>query len=190
MQLEFESARLTFRPLKVSDGSDLQHTYCDPRVMRYVYPALTPEQLEQRMPSFTRRGVGGALGVWRAARKDTDRFVGDGILLPLAIETDDTQWELLDGGVDMPSGDIEVGYILRADAWGRGYGTEICKTLIDFGFQHLPISEIVAVTDPDNATSMHVLAKSGLRHCGMRRAYASEATDFRINRAAWEARGT
>ncbi|MEL7542420.1 MAG: GNAT family N-acetyltransferase [Pseudomonadota bacterium] len=187
MQLELETSRLTLRPVGMTDAANLERTLCDAEVMRYVGKPLTPAALEAFMPTLTRRAAGGALGIWIASRKDTGMVIGDGILLPLPIDADDTEWEFLADQKELPPREVEVGYILRREAWGQGYATEICERLLTFGFANLAVDEIVAVTDPANAASMRVLTKSGMTNHGLRRAYACETTDFRVTRAAWEA---
>ncbi len=185
MQLTIETPRLLLRPNTLNDWDIGIQVLSDPEVMRYVGAPLSPEDVRKHMPTFIRRSAGGAIGIWIAEHRATGEKIGDGILLPLPIEADDTEWELM-GGDEMPDRDIEVGYLLKPSAWGHGYASEICAALIDFGFENTNLEEIVAVTDPDNGASRRVLIKCGLINHGMRRAYGGETTDFRISRAAWE----
>ncbi|MEL6423686.1 MAG: GNAT family N-acetyltransferase [Pseudomonadota bacterium] len=185
-QLIITTARLVLTPLQIDEASDLEASLGDPQVMRYVGSALSRAEIDAAMPDLVRRGGGGALGIWLAREKAGGAVVGDGVLLPLPIEVDDTEWHLLDGGASFPPRDIEVGYILREAAWGNGYATEICRALLAFAFRQTPLEQVVAVTDPDNAASKHVLAKCGLIDHGLRRAYAETVTDFRISRATWQ----
>ena len=85
----------------------------------------------------------------------------------------------------MPHGDVEVGYILKKSAWGKGYATEACRRLLRFAFEETALDEIVATLDSENRNSRHVLEKCGLVYKGMRRAYAEESLDFRITRQQW-----
>ncbi|MGI9407511.1 MAG: GNAT family N-acetyltransferase [Hyphomicrobiaceae bacterium] len=186
MQLELETERLILRPLSEADLDLGFELFTDPEVMRYVGDLETPESLRTGMPVWCRRCGGGRIGVWVACKRDTNEKIGTGILLPLPIDLDDTDWSLVDGG-GIPDAEIEVGYILKTSAWGKGYATEICARLIRFAFEETPLDEIVAVTDPENQASMHVLKKCGMTFRGVRRAYAGEATDFSITRAQWEA---
>ena len=85
----------------------------------------------------------------------------------------------------MPDCEVEVGYILKRSAWGKGYATESCRRLLKFAFEETPLEEIVAVTDPENTASQKVLRKSGLIEEGIRRAYATQCPGFRITRQQW-----
>ncbi|MGI9482587.1 MAG: GNAT family N-acetyltransferase, partial [Hyphomicrobiales bacterium] len=65
------------------------------------------------------------------------------------------------------------------------YATEACSRLLKFAFEETPLQDVVAVTDPGNATSRKVLKKSGMNYEGMRRAYAEQCPGYRITRAQW-----
>ncbi len=80
---------------------------------------------------------------------------------------------------------LEYGYRLIPDARGRGYATEACSRLLRFAFELTALEEVVAVTDPENHASQHVLQKSGLRDHGHRRAYAGTSRAFGVTRDEW-----
>lgn len=79
--------------------------------------------------------------------KESGYFVGEGGLHHLRF--DDTQPE------------IEINYHLHTEFWGKGYGTELTKSLVRWGFENLSIDKIVASTCPDNIASQKVLKKAG-----------------------------
>lgn len=89
--------------------------------------------------------------------KESGAFVGRAGLIYLAY--DDTQ------------PDIEVAYALIKDAWNKGYATELAMALIDWGFQNLSVTKLVAVINPQNDRSRHVLEKVKMSYVG--RAYYS-----------------
>ena len=49
--------------------------------------------------------------------------------------------------------DIEIGYELKKEYWHQGYATELVLALINWGFDHLDVTRLVAVTRPDNLKS-------------------------------------
>ncbi len=114
----------------------------------------------------------------------TKEKLGPAILLPLPIEEDDTNWDLVVGG-ELSDCEIEIGYILKRSAWGKGYATEATNRLLKFAFEETPLEELVATIDPENTASQRVLEKCGLVHAGIRRAYAVECPGFRITRRQW-----
>jgi RimJ/RimL family protein N-acetyltransferase len=59
-----------------------------------------------------------------------------------------------------------IGYCLNRDFWGKGYGTEVARALITFGFEQLNLHRIYATCDPQNTASAHVLEKAGMQREG------------------------
>lgn len=185
MNLIFESERLNFRPLAADDLDLAIEQWTDPEVTRYVADSpFTQAELSRDMPLFIRRCADGCIGVWCLTDKATGEKVGTAILLPMPIELDDTDWDLIIGD-DIPEGDIEVGYILKRSAWGKGYATEACTRMLRFAFEDTSLTEVVACTDPDNAASQHVLTKCGMVPIGQIRAYQEDIPGFRLTRAEW-----
>ncbi|MFF7637636.1 GNAT family N-acetyltransferase [Kitasatospora sp. NPDC008050] len=60
-----------------------------------------------------------------------------------------------------------VGYVLRVDAWGRGYATEGVRTILALAFGPFGLPEVRAKHHPDNAASGRVLTKSGFTPAGV-----------------------
>ena len=60
--------------------------------------------------------------------------------------------------------EIEVGYLLSRDHWGRGLATEAARTSVQFGFEDLGIETIVGIVHPENIASQRVLEKAGLAY--------------------------
>ncbi len=178
--------RLIMRPLTLADEELALALYTDPEVVKYVCDVATPENaLKQFQKNDTRRGAGGRLGIWTLSRRDTGDKIGSAVLLPMPVETDDTDWSLLVEDA-YPDAQIEVGYMLLQHAWGQGFATEACKRLVRFAFEMTSLPEIVATTDPENAASQHVLKKAGLSDEGTCRAYAEECSFFRLTRTDYE----
>jgi RimJ/RimL family protein N-acetyltransferase len=187
MQLDFESKRLSFRPLQMEDLDISIDLWTDPKVVRYVGNApSTPEDVATDMPNVIGRAGNGCIGIWCLLDKTTGEKLGTAALTPLPGELKDTDWTLLRGG-PIPECDIEVGYILKRSAWGKGYAPEACARLLRFAFERTPLQQIMAVTDDDHAASQHILQKCGLRPIGTVRAYQEDLLGFRITRDEWQA---
>ena len=186
MNLILETERLRLRPLEESDLDLGLEILTDPEVMRYVGHALDAERVKKDMPVVVQRAAEGAVGIWCVTLKETGEKLGTGILLPLPIEEEDTDYSLVVND-DLDGTEIEVGYLLKPAAWGRGYATEICRRLLRFAFEETDLGEVVATFDPENIASRRVLLKCGMIDHGTRRAYASDAPDFRLTRSQWQA---
>ena len=59
----------------------------------------------------------------------------------------------------------EVGlfYAITPALRGQGYATEAAQALVDYAFQHLRLKRIIATTTYDNAASIGVMRKLGMR---------------------------
>jgi len=56
-----------------------------------------------------------------------------------------------------------MGYCLRRDAWGHGYATEAARALLAFAVETLGLHRMAATCDIENAASIRVLEKVGMR---------------------------
>jgi RimJ/RimL family protein N-acetyltransferase len=52
-----------------------------------------------------------------------------------------------------------IGYCFERNAWGRGYGSEAARALVEFGFDQLGLHRIVGECDVENAASFRVMEK-------------------------------
>ena len=186
MNLVLNSDRLLLRPLADTDLDLGYAIFMDPAVMKYIAPGktFTKDVVNQELRIALKRGAGGQIGVWCVLDRSTDEKLGSALLLPLPIEEGDTNWDLL-VGEELPCCEVEIGYTLKKSAWGKGYATEACKRLLKFAFEETQLQEVVAVTDPENKASQNVLRKSVLIEGGVRRAYATQVSGFRITRRQW-----
>jgi RimJ/RimL family protein N-acetyltransferase len=185
MNLLFESERLLFRPLQESDLDLAIEQWTDPEVAKFVGgKTYTEAELIEQMPIVTRRCAGGCIGNWCLIEKATQEKLGTANLLPMPVDLDDTDWDLV-VGEEVPAGDIEIGYVLKNRAWGKGYATEACKRILKFAFEQSPLEEIIASTDTKNAASRHVLEKCGFSNIGLIQSYGEPSSGFRMTKQKW-----
>ena len=124
--------RLRLREFSPADLDDVFRLDSDPRVMRYVGDGRVAtrksvgEALSRAAPYY--RNYPG-LGVWPAEERVSGRFVGWFCLkyIPKTV-------------------DVEVGYRLLPDAWGRGFATEGASALVEYGFNEIGLHRIVGIT--------------------------------------------
>lgn len=185
MELEFESERLRFRPLAAEDVDLSIAIWTDPEVVKYVAEGVyTEAEIIEEMPYVVNRAGGGCIGVWVIEEKASGEKLGSVFLLPMPIDLDDTDWDLVQGEA-IPDGPIEVGYVLIQSAWGKGYATEACRRITRFAFEETPLQEIWGVTDPENEASKNVLRKCGYGHEPAVHAYQHVNPGFRAFRDTW-----
>lgn len=77
-------------------------------------------------------------------------------------------------------GEVEVGWHLHPDSWGRGYATEAARAVVDRGFD-AGLPEVYAVVRPGNEASLAVCRRLGMTPLGrMTRWYDVELEAFRL----------
>lgn len=50
--------------------------------------------------------------------------------------------------------------------YGKGYATESCRAIIDYGFRELKVRRVVAMCNPDNISSWKLLERLKMRREG------------------------
>ena len=64
-------------------------------------------------------------------------------------------------GAQFP-GDIEIGWRLREDAWGKGYAKEAAIASLDLAFDRFGAPHVVAVTSAQNGPSQGLMIRLGM----------------------------
>ena len=187
MKLDLKTDRLLLRALAECDLDVGIAILTDPAVMKYVGKTYTKDEVIKDLPTAMKRCAGGCIGIWCVIDRSSQEKLGTVFLLPLPIDEEGTNWDLV-AGDDLPNCEIEIGYILKRSAWGKGYATEAAQRLLKFAFEETPLDEIVAVIDAENIASQSILEKCGLVSEGTRLAYAVECPGFRITRQGWSER--
>lgn len=59
--------------------------------------------------------------------------------------------------------DVDIGFAFLSRFWGKGYAYESAQAVMAYGNNALGLSRIVAITTPENHSSIKVLEKLGLR---------------------------
>lgn len=148
---EIETARLVFRPYEPGDEEESVAMLTDAGVMRFVGDGVLDDAAARAMfgRTFTHVYATGAFDVWAVCEKESGHVVGHAEIKPRK-------------GAD----DFEIVYLLRPEAWGRGYATEIARRLVRYGFEDLGLPRVVATIDVENRASINVAEKVGMRRVG------------------------
>jgi len=84
-------------------------------------------------------------------------------------------------------GEVEIGWHLHPDSWGRGYASEAALAVLAHGFA-AGLPEILAVTHLGNHPSMAVARRIGMRHQGVvEKWYDGPSELFRVTAEEWAA---
>jgi len=146
--LPIETARLLVRPFDAdADCTAMLTVYCDPEVMRFVPGGVLAdvEAVRAELVSHARAQQSRGFSFWAVVERATGRVIGDAGF-----------------GIFEPTGDVELGYTLARDRWGRGLGTEAASACLTAGLAHLGAARIVALVDVENARSLRVAERIGM----------------------------
>jgi RimJ/RimL family protein N-acetyltransferase len=147
--VSLRTERLLLRPWRDADVAAYAELSADPAVMEFLRPLAGP----------------GAAEAWTARVREHWRQHGFG------------QWVVeIPGGASLigviglstvyyaahftPA--VEVAWRLAGAQWGRGYATEAARAAVDYGFDTLGLTEIVATTVPANLRSRRVMERLGM----------------------------
>lgn len=152
-----ETDRLVFRRLTMNDGPLLTDLDSDPEVMRYLTggrPTPLSRFEEEILPRVLRYYESYEnFGYWAAYEKETQEFIGWFHFRP----------DKSLGWPDSPT-EIELGYRFKRSAWGKGYGTEGSRALIDKAFTEWGVTQVFAQAHVENIGSRRVMEKCGLSY--------------------------
>jgi RimJ/RimL family protein N-acetyltransferase len=143
--------RLLLRKLEINDRDDFFRYRSLPEV--YEYQSFMPKNVGE-VDDFIRDNHSNpnTPNTWfqlAIINKNEDVLIGD---IGIHFLEDDAQ--------------VEVGYTLAPSYQGKGYAIESLKAVIDYLFFNLKKHRITASVDPNNAKSIRLLEKLGMRKEG------------------------
>jgi RimJ/RimL family protein N-acetyltransferase len=162
-----ESERLIFREFTLDDLPELIEQRSDPDVAKFLggTKLQNPEALAKRirfyMSCYKTHGFGMSAMLWRP----TGEMIGSAGLQPL-------------DGTD----EIEVGYSMVKEYWGKGIGTEAARAWMDHGFRNHGLDRIVAVAHTENTASRHIMEKLGMTYEKSEFHYDAECAFYAISK--------
>jgi RimJ/RimL family protein N-acetyltransferase len=145
-----------------------------PEVMRYLNggQALTRAESDAVSERVAEHWADHGFGLWALVVRSTGRMIGfGGICHPLWLPA--------------RAREVEVGWRLHPDAWGRGYATEVGREALRVGFEERGLKEIIALVHPDNHRSAAVATRLGMEREGrMSHPDRNHEMDVFVTRAA------
>ena len=133
------------RPFTVADADDLYDMQAEPHVVRF-FDVTTREEIDEWLLGQEAIWSGGGYGRLVITDRVSGEFLGRSGL---------RHWAEYD--------EVEVAWMLRAVAMGRGYATEAGKACLDWGFANLSVDYITAMIRPENTESIAVAERLGMQ---------------------------
>lgn len=167
-----ETERLSIRAWRLEDAESAFEMYGDPRVAKYLsgIPETSVESqletLQRIIASYSKMGIG--YGSFPFIEKATGNLIGAVLLKPLPRTDELDQWRAFRDNPDQlpPIHEIEIGWHVKYNQWGKGFATEAARTMMDVGFRDFELDEIHAVLYKENTASRNVAEKLGMSYIG------------------------
>jgi ribosomal-protein-alanine N-acetyltransferase len=142
-----ETERLLLREFVPEDVDALAAVLSDPETMRYYPAALDRAGVAAWIERNRRRYVDDGHGLWAMVLKSRGELVGDCGLTRQTVD-----------GTD----EIEIGYHVRRDLWGRGFAPEAARACRDHGFARISAERLISLVRVGNLPSRRVAEKVGM----------------------------
>ena len=142
--------RLFLRQPGIGDSESMANLHGDPAVMRFidVGKPLPADVVLSRDLGWLLADYGEGIGYWIGVELVSGRTVGWFGLRPLAHSPLE----------------VEPGYRLKPEFWGRGLATEAATALVEHAFDSAGVQRVFATTMVANVGSWKVMEKAGLMH--------------------------
>jgi ribosomal-protein-alanine N-acetyltransferase len=144
-----ETERLILRPWTPEDRPAFKALTYDPEVMRYVHGGepYSEAEVDEWFSRQARQLAEGDVCMGAMIEKESGRLVGIAGTQPLGT-----------------TGDLEIGWWLARDVWGRGYATEAGGAAMRHVLETLGRKRVVAIIDPGNEPSKRVVGRLGMHY--------------------------
>jgi RimJ/RimL family protein N-acetyltransferase len=142
-----DTDRLYVRQWVPDDWKRLRPLVTDPRVLRHIgHGEPWPDDRTQRFVSG---------GIEKARTR--------GWVLWPVIHKADAELIGFCGFNDGFSPDVEIGWRLLPEYWGRGLATEAARAVLDYGFRRFAFPRVISVARPEDRASIRVMEKLGMQ---------------------------
>jgi RimJ/RimL family protein N-acetyltransferase len=169
-----QSERLYFRLLERSDFDTWIDLFREPGVAGFIGMDKIPTPEEQCEAWFQK--------VERRYREDLG---GMNVLIDKATGDFIGQCGLLIQEVDGVS-ELEIGYSILPQHWGKGYAAEAARKCRDYAFENRFSEHLISIVHIDNVRSARVAEKNGMRIWKTTTFWEMPVNIFRIDRQDWE----
>jgi ribosomal-protein-alanine N-acetyltransferase len=169
MPLPLHTERLLIRRNVPEDVDAAVAIYGDAEVKRFLSNARPDsyEQIRKRILGRAEFEERFGVTIWAVVLKSSGEMIGSCGLFP----------------IEGKGPGIEIAYHFRRDVWGRGYATEAARAVLRYGFDELKLPRIIALVDEENAASMRVAEKVGMRPEGKGWFYERELLVFSTSKS-------
>jgi ribosomal-protein-alanine N-acetyltransferase len=146
-----QTGRLVLRRWTDEDKEVFAGINADPEVMRYRLRTLSRKESDELIDDIEACFDDNGFGMWAVERSEDSRLIG---FIGLEVASEDVPFRPL----------VHIGWHLAVEAWHHGYATEGAAAVLDFAFDNIGLSEVVAHTSGLNERSQAVMRRLGMTH--------------------------
>ena len=144
-----ETERLTLRPWRAEDVDEFMRVTNTPVVMEFLGGLQDRDYFVGALERSTVSQETHGHCFWIVERREDKAILGFCGLKIL--------------GIGPVAEDIEIGWRLREDAWGKGYAREAAEACLAWAWANLSVLRIVAITVPPNVRSWGLMERLGMK---------------------------
>ncbi|AWK04547.1 GNAT family N-acetyltransferase [Flavobacterium crocinum] len=160
-----QSPRIIIREFFPQEQQTFLDLFKDNQVTQYL-PETSPERYIEMFNELLENYKKKNLSRWAIFDTTNNNFIGMCVARIFAHNTNQ----------------IEIGYVLSKEYWGKGIATEVCKAITQYSFANTNTKEVVAITDLNNTGSQNVLQKAGFERLNNLIRNGEELAYFKIER--------
>jgi [ribosomal protein S5]-alanine N-acetyltransferase len=149
MQHHLETERLRLCAWELTDVDEARPIFTDPDVMRYINGGVPRsddhirESISRQQNHLCQRGF----CLWKLLLKPDGRLIGFCGLQPLELDR---------------ANEVEIGWRLVRDEWGRGLATEAARVALHHAVEYAHLERVIAMAMPQNRASRRIMEKLGM----------------------------
>lgn len=143
------------RPLGLGDVDAYAVWVKDREVVKYSLSKWQKDYSKSQMEDWLSRTIGDESAVnFAIVEKSTDRLIGHAGICQLSKTNNSGEYFILIGDKNV---------------WGKGYGTEVTKLVVEYGFKKLGLHRIMLTVTDLNVGAVRVYTKAGFKTEGIMR---------------------
>lgn len=146
----FEQGEIFLRRMRVEDAESEYEMFGDPEYTWFLGRTFSLEDIQKGIQKeIDDKRFSNGLGKWIIIQKNGNEKIGSCSLVKVKNQDE-----------------IEIGYFLKKNYWGKGLATAAALLMMEHGFVNLKHDEIVLRIHPLNHASVRVAEKLKFRSCG------------------------
>lgn len=145
----FEADNFGFRPVTDSDLNYFQMLDADPETMSFFPSGVrSTQEIQDKIKKYVAGYKKNGYGVFLVFDLTSGKFIARA------------------GFDDIESGEIEVGYVVLKEYWGKGLASRILNVLLRWAKNNIQRDKIIAFTPTNHIASERVMQKAGMVYSG------------------------